>query len=217
MASSGKFKLQFYIFLFLLLILGISMLVLVILMDFIGIVDVKKDIPNQIKNNRFVQMYLEKSKMLKMTEEERIKYGIESERKLIAERKSMIEEEFKRFKALQNDIVEDRKNLENLRIELKDREDQIVRKEKDFESKIEQFNIHKERLSKIVELIEKMDSLQSAALVQTLDENLTVMVFLKLKVKTAARILSMLSPEKAREITKLIDSYKIKYTGNSLK
>ncbi|MCK5683398.1 hypothetical protein KAJ27_04735 [bacterium] len=215
---AGKnLKLQLYIFLFLLLILGLSVLILMILMDFIGIVDIKKDIPDQIKTNKFVKMYLDKAKTLKMTEEERIKYGIEKERKLIAQRKKMIEDEFQRFKVLQDDIVEEKKKMENLRIELKSREEIVKKLEKDFESKLEKFNVHKERIDKIVKLFEKMDLEKSAAIIQNLEKNLVVMIFLKIKVKTAARILSMLSPERAMEITTLIDSHKVKYSAKSFK
>ena len=215
--ASGSLKLNLYISMFLLLVLAFVMLVLAVLLDFIGVIDIKKEIPPQIKGNKYVKMYLDKANVMQMTEEERIKFGIERERRAIAEKKDLIQKEFLKFKEFQDEIRTEKDRLTVLRQDIQTRQETLEEKEKEFDAQVNAFNIQKERLDKIVSFIEKMPADKSAALVQGLDTNLVVMIFLKLKVKTAAGILGILSPEKAKEITNLVNSHKIDYSTKNLK
>jgi len=209
MAEVVKEKLSFFerlkrafVILFLLTCLLCLFIGIVIFFDFIGMINIKGLIPPNIAKIPIVRRYIEASMQNLLTEEERIKIGIEKQEKEFKKQKFLLKQRYLELQKMEkrlNEMVLDIKKRENKLL----KERNIFEKEKlKFKKEVESYYNLEKRLEKLAKYYEKMDSAQAAKRLAKLDVALITKIFMKMRERIISKILENMDTDKAVEITK---------------
>lgn len=196
-------KLRGYFLIFFLIILFCILLVsVIILIDFIGIVNVRSKIPKKYMDNKIVKVYLKKSRflhkniddqVLELTIEKKKEYAnlIQKYENLLEQIKNEKEVTEKLKKDAQNDRDKAKKELEQINIK-KVAFEKIVKEYEDREKRIEEQSL----------MYSKMDPLRAAGILASLDNELVISIIRKIAHKKSAKIIESMDPKRAAEILK---------------
>ena len=192
---------------FLTLIFMSLLVVIVILFDFLGIVKLRDFMPPAVLENPYVRDYLRESTIIKSSEESKIKA-------LIHEQESAYHDMADKLKYKEISIEEKTVKLSLWEKELRDRELDIISKEKDLAKKAKDFEetkkqkvVSDESTGQFAKMYERMDPQLAADALAMLDDNQLFEIVSKMKDKKSAAIMEKLPPEKVSKVTALIKKF----------
>jgi flagellar motility protein MotE (MotC chaperone) len=191
---------------FLTTIFGILLVATIILFDYVGIINLKDKLSENVKKNVLVQSYLKKANLNLMPEEMRIKEWLErqadaynNQKEILKKMESNINKEREKFLVLQKEIFD-------LSVEVNKRNDELEKNIKEFDEKQKQYLKEEETIDKTVKIYEKMDAETASKVIIKLPHEMQLKIFLKMRDKTAAEILNFYQPEVAANIIKLTNN-----------
>jgi|GEM_PF-6734363 len=214
----GLFQSIFLIFLFILFIFSLT--ALVVLMDFLGVINLRRRLPVKVKQNRFVQEYVKKAELLDMSEEERLKVMIETQNQVyeqqqkelkrlehdIEEKLKSMSDYDKRFSAKKKELDEADKKLREMQKELVG----LERKRKQYEDDIETAQLDdltkQEKLKQLATIYEKMDPEAAGQTFNEMNNDLAMDILMMMKESKAAEIMNNMNAEKVVEISEKLKS-----------
>lgn len=198
--------------LFLSMIFFALLLVIVVLFDFLGIIRVRDVLPGSLLENNYVKAYIRESNLIKNSEENKIKA-------LISEQESSYQELSEKIKHKEVNIDEKLTKLSLWEKELRDRELDIIAKEKtlaqktrEFEEAKKQKNISDQTLDQFSRVYERMDPQLAAEALGRLDDQLLIDIISRMKEKKGALILEKLPANKVSKITEEIKRIAVEKT-----
>lgn len=178
--------------------------VIVILFDFLGIMRVRDYLPAAWLESGYVKDYVREAEIIKASEESKIKALIheqESSYKDLSEtlkRKEIVAEE----KLVKLSIWE--KELRDRELDVVGKEKELAKKLKEFEDKKTQRVSSEQSIEQFAKVYERMDPQLAADALLKLDDYFLFEIISKMKDKKGALILEKLPSEKVLKITEMI-------------
>lgn len=206
---------QKILILFLLLTLFIALSGFIVLMDYIGAINLRRKLPQNIRNIPVIAEYIEKVRVMHLNEEERLKYWIEQQ----SEQYNRQEEELKKteldLEDKMKELIELEKKMEAKKSEWDETTKQLEELKKNIESlenrkdninqgiKAEQLNdLEKvEKLRKLAVIYEKMAPEAAAMTFNEMDTDLAIDLIMMMKESKTALIMNNMNAEKVKIIT----------------
>ncbi|MCK9224424.1 MAG: hypothetical protein M0R46_00335 [Candidatus Muirbacterium halophilum] len=199
------------LFFILLGVLGIF----IILMDYIGALNIRRKLPDNIKSIPIIAEYVEKVRVLHLSEEERLKYWIEEQSEQYNSQQKELKKAELDIENKMKELIDLEKEMEEKKIEWEDTNkklDELKNKIDDLENrktnisdgiKTEQLNdLEKlEKLKKIAVIYEKMDSEAAALTFNEMDTDLAIDLIMMMKESKSALIMNNMNAEKVKIIT----------------
>lgn len=193
---------QFQLILILLIIFVLLLGCVVVLADFMGVVNLKGHIPKKYLENRWVQLYIQKSRFLRKNVDEQVaELTIESREKL----QSQIAEYKGKLEAIEKDRAEAERlkaEAQTMNEDARRRIQEVEEKEQAFQKKLEETDDRETRLASMVIMYSKMEPDKAGAILSGMENKLVISILKGMAEKKAARILEFMDSKRATEILK---------------
>lgn len=214
---SKKPKTSFFqkiLILLLFIILNIVLGAFIVLMDYIGAINLRKRLPDSLKKYPIVQEYIKKVEIMHMTEEERLKFWIEEQNDLfikqqqdLKEKEYELEEKMKKLVDLEKEMGSKQKEIESAENKLND----IEKKIEDLEGKKETIDEgikteqlddleKREKLRRLATIYEKMDPAVAGETFNEMDEDLAIDILMMMKESKAAEVMNNINAIKVKDL-----------------
>jgi flagellar motility protein MotE (MotC chaperone) len=216
--NEGRKKTSFFskilAFILFLVLLGV-LSAFILLMDYIGAINLRKKIPDNIRQIPIVADYIEKVRVMHLSEEERLKYWIEEQNDQYNEHQQELKKTELDLETKMKELIDLEKQMESKKEEwnettkkldeLKNNIEELEKRKTNINEGIrtEQLNdLEKlEKLRKIAVIYEKMAPDAAALTFNEMDTDLAIELIMMMKESKSALILNNMNAEKVTEIT----------------
>ncbi len=178
--------------------------VIAVLFDFLGIIKIRDFLPRTVLENPYVKDYIRESTIIKSSEASKIKA-------LIYEQESSYKDMADKLKHKEVAIEEQSVKLSLWEKELRERELEVISKEKTLVENIKKFEDAKKQkivsdqtLDQFSKMYERMEPQLAADALVALEDGLLLDILSKMKEKRSALIMEKLPSDKVSKITTLI-------------
>ncbi len=210
--KSGFFTKLLILILFLVFLAVLGAFIL--LMDFIGVINMRKKLPSEIRRIPQVSQYINKVNVMHMTEEERLKFWIqeqneayEAQQKELKKKEHELEERMKELIELEKQTEEKKEEFEDLtgKVDNTRKEmEELEEKKENIENgiKTEQLDdlAKMEKLRRLATIYEKMDPAAAGQTFNDMDNELAIEILMLIKESKAAEVMNNINPEKVKDL-----------------
>lgn len=193
-----------FIITFLSVILMSLFVVIAVLFDFLGVIKIRDLLPQAVLENPYVKDYVRESTIIKSSEESKIKA-------LIHEQESSYRDMADKLKHKEVMIEEQSVKLAQWEKDLRERELEVISKEKELVKNIKNFEEAKKQkvvsdqtMEQFSKMYERMDPQLAADALNAIEDGLLLEILSRMKDKRSALIMEKLPSEKVAAITALI-------------
>jgi flagellar motility protein MotE (MotC chaperone) len=183
-------------------------------MDYIGVINLRRNLPPEIASIPQVREYIKKVNVMHMTEEERLKFWIQEQNRAYEKQQQELKQKEKELEDKMKDLIDLEKQMTKKQAEYEKLNEQIEETQKDMDElkekkenisegiKTEQLNdlAKMEKLRQLATIYEKMDPNAAGQTFNDMDNDLAIEILMLMKESKAAEVMNNINPEKVKDL-----------------